>query len=581
MKRFSYLILAALMIVLALQTIPVQAFSVSAWTPLYEGIDYATGTATSPRLMKAFAFRIDLRNPYVAMAASPGNGGAPYDTALQNTTAFRDQYGLKAACNASFFNANLSPNTDIWGLLVSGGGVVSPPDYAAPFNSYASFTSSNIATISAGNSVPPGSYNAVAGAEIVLTNGQVSSGNTDVQPRTAIGISQNGNYAIAVCIDGRQSGWSDGCNHPELAQWLLDFGAWNGVLMDGGGSTCMSIAGLGNYVNRPCYGYARAVGANFGAYSTNYINPPYLFDSGNDHWFTGNALETLAWTNCCGWPGIIYATQTGADAYIYSGTMNTIGQSSILPEVVSVNLCPLLSSTSAHDMQVFWKTAAEPYFDAAKSSATINYTVANNNWIRINVPVNSPKWWGQTINQLRLDFDNVNHGARYHVSDVVKQGSLWWWFGSSVEGWTPMRSLSTLWQTTCCGWDMGILYCDQTGNDAYMHSPMIPAGGAWPYFYLAGANDRIHVRVYPMNGNTVNHDMAIYWIHDADMSWTEAKSTHVTYTGQNQWVDVYLPVGTNANWAGKHIEQIRLDFDEVNHNNRWQVDYIGVENQSM
>lgn len=82
MKRMGFLtILAVFVIALALQAIPVQATKViSGWTRYYEGIKYATGTDDWPRLQKTFALRISLRNPDIAMAVTPGNGGAPYDT---------------------------------------------------------------------------------------------------------------------------------------------------------------------------------------------------------------------------------------------------------------------------------------------------------------------------------------------------------------------------------------------------------------------------------------------------------------------------------------------------------------------
>lgn len=267
MKRSRFLmILVVFVITLVLQTIPTQAYPVTGWSRIYEGIQYATGYTTSPRLMRAFALRINLRNPDVGLYASHDNGGSPYETMLQTTPDLLYEHGLKAAVNATFFNANLSPNTDLYGLEVCNGTVVSPPDAAAPFNNHLSFTIDKIPTLTTGNTVPAGSYTASAGAEIILVNGVTSSGNTDVQPRTFAGISQDNKFLILVCVDGRQSGWSLGCNHPEAAQWLRDFGGWNGFLFDGGGSTTMDRADVG-VVNRPCYGYPRAVGASIGAYS--------------------------------------------------------------------------------------------------------------------------------------------------------------------------------------------------------------------------------------------------------------------------------------------------------------------------
>jgi hypothetical protein len=45
-----------------------------------------------------------------------------------------------------------------------------------------------------------------------------------------------------MAIDGRQAGYSDGAMDWETAAWLLRLGAWDGVNMDGGGSTCLVMA---------------------------------------------------------------------------------------------------------------------------------------------------------------------------------------------------------------------------------------------------------------------------------------------------------------------------------------------------
>ena len=60
-------------------------------------------------------------------------------------------------------------------------------------------------------------------------------------PRTAIGVSQSGRFLIALVIDGRQQDWSVGATLPELADWMLDLGAWSALNLDGGGSSSMMV----------------------------------------------------------------------------------------------------------------------------------------------------------------------------------------------------------------------------------------------------------------------------------------------------------------------------------------------------
>ena len=143
-------------------------------------------------------------------------------------------------------------------------------------------------------------------------------------------------------------------------------------------------------------------------------------------------------------------------------------------------------------------------------------------------------------------------------------------------GWTAGNGVDTPWWTDCCGWP-GIMVVDQVGNDAFIYSGTQYFNSAGPYKFIGGVNDRIHVRVYPQNGTSANHDMQVFWRTTTDQTWTESKSVKVNYVGQNQWVDVYLPVGSNANWPHAQVTDIRLDFDHVNQGNRWIVDYIAFE----
>jgi hypothetical protein len=77
--------------------------------------------------------------------------------------------------------------------------------------------------------------------------------------------------------------------------------------------------------------------------------------------------------------------------------------------------------------------------------------------------------------------------------------------------------------------------------------------------------------------------MQVFWTTSDDAAWTASKSSPVVnYTGQNQWVDVYLPVGSNPYWSSANngsggITQIRLDVDQVNQGNRWLIDSITFE----
>lgn len=62
------------------------------------------------------------------------------------------------------------------------------------------------------------------------------------QPRTAFGVSQDGNTAIFMVVDGR--GESVGATHSETAALMKIYGAYEAMHLDGGGSSTMAVQTL-------------------------------------------------------------------------------------------------------------------------------------------------------------------------------------------------------------------------------------------------------------------------------------------------------------------------------------------------
>lgn len=239
------------------------------YVPVFEGIEYAAGSDTSLRLMKAFAMRIDLQNPHIQLYATPANGTLPEETIRQTTTTFLESHGLKAAVNANFYLTNGS-YANCLGLVISDGVTVSSAA-SGTFSTQLRSTSDKVASLIASGITPTGIHTAVGGAEIFLSNGVNIGLNPDIFPRTGLGLSQDRRYLIWVVVDGRQTGYSEGCNQYEMAEWMLNFGAWDGANFDGGGSSCIVMdngSGEATVLNSPSDGSPRSVGANLGVFST-------------------------------------------------------------------------------------------------------------------------------------------------------------------------------------------------------------------------------------------------------------------------------------------------------------------------
>lgn len=88
-------------------------------------------------------------------------------------------------------------------------------------------------------------YNAVAGSTLLVQSGRnvvpTSGGGSlfDPNPRSDLGISQNGRYLYIVAIDGRQAGYSVGTTMAGTADMMIALGSYAASNLDGGGSTAL------------------------------------------------------------------------------------------------------------------------------------------------------------------------------------------------------------------------------------------------------------------------------------------------------------------------------------------------------
>ena len=282
------------------------AASVTPWVPIFQGIEQASGrndAATSGSL-SAYALRIDLQDPDVRLFTTPPvtNNYVPNDreTLFQTPAEFLREYQLQVAVNSvnfspSGYNNQSGQKANLSGLVISEGRFVSSQNqFETNISASAMLFSSNKEPSFVFFNWPQvdtnGVYHAVAGMFPLLRDGvNISYAYTnepgtihDNQPRTAFGLSEDNRYLFLVTIDGRTGG-TQGALDWETAEFLLLFGAWHGMNVDGGGSTCMVKAddcgepvdiNSNSYqvaVGRP--GAQRPVGCNFGASAKPLLKP--------------------------------------------------------------------------------------------------------------------------------------------------------------------------------------------------------------------------------------------------------------------------------------------------------------------
>jgi hypothetical protein len=255
-----------------------------------------------PRELVVHIIEIDTTAPGVQFRMQPGNGPLPGEVTRSTTRNFVNSINAQIGINGDFYDTNppYPPQngqffTDVVHAGASNGDVYSPNN-----------GSESIFNVSAGN-VPgvyrangPGGtgtlegvplYNAIGGNQRILTNGVVTAPNdpytNTLNPHTAIAVSQDQTRVFLMTVDGRQNDYSEGMYTTEMAQLFLQFGGWNAINVDGGGSTTLVMDdihdGLQNarVVNSPSDGSSstnpgteRLVANNLAVFAT--PNPGYV-----------------------------------------------------------------------------------------------------------------------------------------------------------------------------------------------------------------------------------------------------------------------------------------------------------------
>lgn len=111
----------------------------------------------------------------------------------------------------------------------------------------------------------------ISGGGELLRNGEIVNngliiGENANNPRTMLGVNKDKSKIYIVCIDGRKNG--KGATHTEAATIMKEYGCYDAIHLDGGGSTTMTVQTKGKtspeVVNVPSEGSLRAVANGVG-----------------------------------------------------------------------------------------------------------------------------------------------------------------------------------------------------------------------------------------------------------------------------------------------------------------------------
>ncbi|MDB6037556.1 MAG: hypothetical protein JWM99_1397 [Verrucomicrobiales bacterium] len=361
------------------------------WIPMFKGVDHSVSTNlpanSADQLQVVHAIRVDLLDPDISLYSSPRIANYSVnsrETAGYTLKDFLRIHQLQIGINANFFDPsqyNLPAGTPmvVSGLAISQGVVVSAQENSSHSASIM-FTTNNQPTVRFTNwpaASNVGVFTAVSGEYPVLVKGikavRSTSGIHDLNPRTVIGVSQDRNYLYLVTIDGRQDGYSDGAYDDQTAAWLLAFGAFDAVNMDGGGSTTLvaqDSTGVPIELNHSSavagdqFGRERTVGSHFGVFAKplpGFINNVVALPD--------DTAAAVTWT-----------TLAPATGQVEFGLSTNFTDSWELQSMETTNHTVLLTNLTAgtdYYFQVVSTSGGSQYFSDILHFATTNYLQTN------------------------------------------------------------------------------------------------------------------------------------------------------------------------------------------------------------
>jgi hypothetical protein len=248
---------------------------------LFDGVTYKREVRTDPRALVIHVVKVNVAlggiQPHVTAPDNP-QSDKPYNA--RTTSQYLKSSGVQLAINGSGFKPwydfglVYSPHT---GDPVAPLGTTVSGDFSFTFNES---QERPLLTFGSGRPIEIGwvagnAKFAVSGTRLLVDNGNVLEDldASSADPRTAVGMSEDGHNLIIVVVDGRQLGYSQGATLQELAQILVDYGAHRAMELDGGGSSTLVIEGSGGQpivLNSPIHqgsnGKERPVATHIGFY---------------------------------------------------------------------------------------------------------------------------------------------------------------------------------------------------------------------------------------------------------------------------------------------------------------------------
>ncbi|MFZ5481622.1 MAG: phosphodiester glycosidase family protein [Myxococcota bacterium] len=232
---------------------PPIALAADSWSEPHAGMRLLRRTTSDPLVISAL--EVDLCARGVSLRATKE------DERQDQVSDFAESVGAQAAINGDFFSYD---DYYVSGMAMGAGALWDDDNTSEGFVAFGG----DHAWISPpsedwGESPDDWMSEIVAGRPQLVVEGVAGTSFSDpshcddLHPRTAVGLSRDRRTLWFVVVDGR-SDESEGMTCPDLADLLVDLGAWDALNLDGGGSSTLWVEGDG-VVNDPSDGSERVV----------------------------------------------------------------------------------------------------------------------------------------------------------------------------------------------------------------------------------------------------------------------------------------------------------------------------------
>ncbi|MCA9965200.1 MAG: phosphodiester glycosidase family protein, partial [Anaerolineales bacterium] len=197
-----------------------------------------------PRALVLHVVELDLTAVSLLVTPPPTSNG-------RTTTDFLREFGLQLAINGSFYQIDRRSDSD--DLIPLGQTIANGVAYAPSRQNWPVLCIRKGSAAIYDEQCPVGTEQGLAGNVRLVTNSEPVNLNGLRFPgramsqrweaRTAVGLDRTGSKMWLLVVDGRQPGYSEGVTLPELADLLHEFGVYEAINLDGGGSSTLAAAG--------------------------------------------------------------------------------------------------------------------------------------------------------------------------------------------------------------------------------------------------------------------------------------------------------------------------------------------------